>query len=189
MTSTFDFLMVLYSIVIGISMSKILSAIGNVIQANKPIKLYWVHTAWVFFIFIMHIFVWFSGWQYATIKVWSIEGFVLFLTIPVCLFILSVITLPDIDPDRNYDMWDYYFKNSHWLHALVIAIIILSAINEYLLLDQFPLTPRNVGRGVAVLVLCAGWIFGNPKWHGFQVVVLYLTLGSFAFTYRESIGV
>ena len=40
MTSTFDFLMVLYSIIIGVSMGQILTAIGNVIQGNKPIKHY-----------------------------------------------------------------------------------------------------------------------------------------------------
>ncbi len=32
MTSTFDFLMVLFSIIIGISMAEILSAVGHVIQ-------------------------------------------------------------------------------------------------------------------------------------------------------------
>ena len=38
MTSTFDFLMVLYSIIVGVSMGQILTAIGNVIQSNKPIE-------------------------------------------------------------------------------------------------------------------------------------------------------
>ncbi len=43
MTSTFDFLMVLYSIIIGISIAEILTPIGHVIQGNRTVKLYWVH--------------------------------------------------------------------------------------------------------------------------------------------------
>ncbi len=70
MTSTFDFLMVLYSIIIGVSMGQILTAIRNVIQGNKPIK-HSLHDGWVIFIFFLHIFLWFSALGYASIQVWS----------------------------------------------------------------------------------------------------------------------
>lgn len=188
MTSTFDFLMVLYSIIIGISMAQILSAVGHVIQGNKPVKLYWIHAGWVFFIFFLHIFLWFSAWQFAAIQVWTIRGFMLFLTIPVILFVVSVIALPDIDPDRNYDMRDYYFKNYRWMHALLIAIIVLGSASEYLLLDQYPFTLRNSARGGAALFLFAGLWFGNPKLHGLQIAALYVLMGFFTLTYRGSIG-
>ena len=75
MTSTFDFLMVLYSIIIGVSMGQILTAIGNVIQSNKPIEHYWVHDGWVIFIFFLHVLLWFAAWAYASIQVWPIIGF------------------------------------------------------------------------------------------------------------------
>ncbi len=188
MTSTFDFLMVLYSIIIGVSMGKILTAIGNVIQGNKPIKHYWVHDSWVMFIFILHVFVWFSAWQYASIQVWSISGFLMFLTLPVVLFVASVVALPDIDPDREYDMRVYYFKNCRWLHALLIAIIVLSLVNEYMLLDQYPFTVRNIARGAAATFLFIGLFFVRPKFHVLQVATLYLLIGFFTLSYRESIG-
>ena len=187
-TSTFDFLMVLYSIIIGISLSKILSAVGNIIQGNKPVKLYWVHSGWVVFVFFLHIFLWFSAWQYAAIQVWSIASFMTFLTIPVILFVLSVITLPDIDPDRNYDMRDYYYRNYRWLNTMLIAIVVLTATNEYLLLDQHPFNLDNAARAAVTLVLLAASFSAKPKIHGFEITILFLLMGSFALTYRESIG-
>ncbi|MGI9327742.1 MAG: hypothetical protein ACR2PZ_21170 [Pseudomonadales bacterium] len=188
MTSTFDFLMVLYSIIIGVSISQILTGIGHVIQGNKPVRLYWVHSGWVIFIFFLHIFVWFSAWHYATIEVWSMAGFMMFLAIPVVLFVASVITLPDVDPERNYDMRDYYYKNYRWLHAMLVAIIVLTSANEYLLLDQYPFTPRNLARGTAAFLLCAGLLFGNAKLHGFLITMIFLLIGFFTASYRESIG-
>ena len=188
MTSTFDFLMVLYSIIIGISMAEILSAVGHVIQGDKPVKFYWVHTGWVLFIFLLHVFLWFSAWQYATIEVWTIGSFVMFLTIPVILYVASVIALPEIDPDRNYDMQAYYFRNYRWMHAFLVTIILLNSGNEYLLLNQYPFTIRNMARGAAAVILLVGLLFPKPFMHGIQISVLYALIGFFALTYRESIG-
>ena len=188
MTSTFDFLMVLYSIIIGVSMGQILTAIGNVIQGNKPIKHYWVHDGWVIFIFFLHVFLWFAAWEYASIQVWPIIGFLMFLTTPVVLFVVSVVALPNIDPDRRYDMRVYYFKNCRWLHALLITIIVLSSVSEYLLLDQYPFTVRNIVRGAAVIILFSGLFFVRPKVHVLQVATLYLVMGYFTLSYRETIG-
>ena len=188
MTSTFDFLMVLYSIIIGISMGQILTAIGNVIQGNKPIAHYWVHDGWVIFIFFLHVFLWFAAWEYASIQVWPMISFLMFVTVPVVLFVVSVVALPNIDPDRTYDMRVYYFNNCRWLQALLITIIVLSSVNEYVLLDQYPFTVRNIARGAAVIVLFIGLFFVRPKVHGPQVATLYLLIGFFALSYRESIG-
>ena len=52
------------------------------------------------------------------------------------LFVVSVVALPNIDPDRRYDMRVYYFKNCRWLHALLITIIVLSSVKE---LRELPL--------------------------------------------------
>lgn len=180
--------MVLYSVIIGTSMAQILTAVGNIIQGDKPIKPYWIHAGWVLFIFLLHIFLWFSAWQFATIQVWTLLSFLLFLTVPVILFVASVIALPDIDPDRNYDMRIYYFRTYRWLHALLIAIIVLTAASEYLLLDQHPITFRNSARGGAALFLFVGLWFSNPKFHGLQIAALYGLMGFFSLTYRGSIG-
>ncbi len=188
MTSTFDFLMVLYSIIIGISIAEILTPIGHVIQGNRTVKLYWVHTGWVFLIFFVHVFVWFSAWQYAGIKVWRITDFVMFLTAPVILFISSVVALPKVDPDENYDLREYYFDKYRWLHSLLVTVILLNGASEYFLLGQDPLTIGNMARGIALIVLLVGLPFPKPRWHGFQIVVIYLLIGFFALNYRETIG-
>jgi hypothetical protein len=180
--------MVLYSIIIGVSMGQILVGIGHVIQGNKPVKLYWVHSCWVLFVFFFHVFLWFSAWQYASIEIWTFTGFLMFLTIPIVLFVVSVIALPEVDPERNYDMRVYYFKNYRWLHAMLVTMIALSAANEYLLLDENPLTPGNVARGVAALLLGLGLLSHNEKTHGFLVAAIYMLMSFFIFTYRDSIG-
>ena len=188
MTSTFNYLMVLYSIIIGVSMADILAAIGHIIQGNKSVNNYWVHSAWVFMIFYLHVFIWFSAWQYAAIELWTIASFFVFLMTPVTLFLASVVALPEIDPGGKYDMRSYYFRNYRSIYALLVIIIVLNAGAEYLLLDQDPFTIRNIIRALAAFSLIVGIFFSRPFMHGIQVSWFCALIGYFTLSYRESIS-
>ena len=135
-SDSFDFLMVLYSIIIGIGMTQILMAIGHILQTEKAIRLYWVHSAWVLLVFIIHIFVWFNAWQYHAIQVWKLSHFLMFLSVSIILFISSDISFPDIYQEKNYDFREYYYASFRWLHGLLAVLIVVVSINEYVLVDQ-----------------------------------------------------
>ena len=85
-------------------------------------------------------------------------------------------------------MRDYYYRNYRWLNTMLIAIIVLTATNEYLLLDQHPFNLDNAARAAVTLVLRAASFSAKPTIHGFEITVLFLLISSFALTYRESIG-
>ena len=74
------------------------------------------------------------------------------------------------------------------MHAFLVTIILLNSGNEYLLLNEYPFTIRNMARGAAAAILLIGLLFPKPFMHGIQISVLYALIGFFALTYRESIG-
>jgi site-specific recombinase len=83
----------------------------------------------------------------------------MFLMTPVTLFLASVIALTETDPDGKYDLRSYYLKNYRSIYTLLIIIIVLGAGGEYLLLDQYPFTIRNMTRAAAAVVLLVGIAF------------------------------
>ena len=188
MTDSFDFLMVLYSIIIGIGMSQILMAIGRILQAEKKIRLYWVHSAWVLLIFLLHIFVWFNAWEYSRIQTWSFSQFLSFLAVPTLLFITSVLTFPDIYQEKEYDLRDYYYASFGWLHALLAVLIVIVSINEFMLLDQQLFVWKNGVRGAAFLVLLVGFLSKQPKVHAPQIIVLYGLIAVSAAAFRGTVS-
>jgi hypothetical protein len=165
--------MVLYSIIIGIGMSQILLAIGRILQTEKTIRLYWVHSAWVLLIFLIHIFVWFNAWEYHALQVWKFSHFLMFLSVSIILFISSVIAFPDIYQEKKYDLREYYYASFRWLHALLAILIVLVSINEFVLLDQPLFDWQNGARGAAFLVLLVGFLSEKPTIHASQIIVLY----------------
>jgi len=176
--------MVLYSIIIGIGMGQILMAVGHILQAEKVIRLYWIHTAWVILVLLLHIFVWFSAWEYRAIEVWNFYQFLSFVTVPALLYIVSVITFPDMSRDREYDLRGYYYTSFAWLHALLAILIVLVSINEFFLLDQSLFNWKNAVQGVAFLILLIGFLSRKPQVHGSQIVILYGLLAIFAWFFR-----
>ena len=154
-------------------MSQILMAVGHILQTDKTIQLYWIHSAWVFLVLMIHIFVWFNAWEYRAIEKWNFYQFLSFLTVPTILFIASVITFPDIYQDKEYNLRDYYYASFGWLHALSVLLIVIVSINEFILLGQPLLIWQNGVRGVAFLVLLVGFLSRHPKVHASQIVVLY----------------
>ena len=180
--------MVLYSIIIGIGISQILMAVGHILQADKAIQLYWIHSAWVFLVFMIHIFVWFNAWEYRAIEKWNFYQFLSFLTVPTILFIASVLTFPDIYQEKAYNLRDYYYASSSWLHALSMLLIVIVSINEFILLGQPLLIWQNGVRGVAFLVLLVGLLSRQPKVHASQIVVLYGLITISAWFFRGTIS-
>ncbi len=188
MTDSFDFLMVLYSIIVGIGMSQILMAVGRILQAEKTIQPYWIHSAWVLLVFLLHIFVWFNAWEYSRIQTWNFSQFLSFLAVPTLLFITSVLTFPDIYQEKEYDLRDYYYASFGWLHALLAVLIVIVSINEFMLLDQQLFVWQNGVRGAAFLVLLVGFLSKQPKVHAPQIIVLYGLIAVSAAAFRGTVS-
>jgi len=188
MTDSFDFLMVLYSIIIGIGMSQILMAVGRILQTEKTIKLYWIHSAWVLLVFLVHILAWFNAWEYHRIQTWNLSQFLSFLAVPILLFINSVVTFPDIYQEKEYDLRDYYYASFGWLHALLAVLIVIVSINEFMLLDQQLFVWKNGVRGAAFLVLLVGFLSKQPKVHAPQIIVLYGLIAVSAAAFRGTVS-
>ena len=169
-------------------MAQILMAIGRILQAEKEIRLYWIHSAWVLLVFLLHIFVWFNAWEYHAIQTWNLSQFLSFLTVPIVLFIASVITFPDIHQEKEYDLRDYYYTSFGWLHALSAALIVMVSINEFILLDQQLLVWQNGVRGAAFLVLLIGFLSRQPKVHASQIIILYGLISVSAVAFRGTVS-
>jgi len=179
--------MVLYSIIIGIGIAQILVAVGHILQADKSIRLYWVHSGWVLLIFLLHIFVWFNAWEYRAIQTWNFAQFLLFLTVPIILFVASVIAFPDIYQEQDYDFRAYYYASFRWLHGLSAALIVIASINEFMLLDPRIFVWQNGIRSLASLVLMVGFLSRRPKLHAVQIIVLFGLIAVSALAYRGTI--
>ena len=56
--SAFEFVAVLFSVIVGLAISHLLSAASELIEIHSRVKTYWVSSIWLLTVFIWDIFTW-----------------------------------------------------------------------------------------------------------------------------------
>ena len=79
----FDFMLALYSIIAGLAISVLVKGIARMIKGRERLHLYWVHTGWLTFLFVVHVVNWFALWPLRYHTSWTALEAVLLLLIPI----------------------------------------------------------------------------------------------------------
>jgi len=108
--SAFNFLMGLYTIVAGLGVSVLVRSIGQLIEARDRVLLYWVHSCWVALIFVAHVVSWFALWRFVDHSPWTVMQALLLLAVPILLYLISHLAVPELDDHRVHDLREHYYR-------------------------------------------------------------------------------
>jgi hypothetical protein len=128
--SAFDYLTVLISIVLGLAIANVLTRLATVITARERVDFYWPPVAWAIWLFFIAVQHWWAQWSVRHTAEWSFGTFWLQVLVPVDLFILSALALPERDEDGRLDLGAWYFHNRAWFFAFMFFLPALSIAEE-----------------------------------------------------------
>jgi hypothetical protein len=174
--SIFEYLLTLYAIVAGLGVSLLVRSVGQMIEARDRVQLYWVHTCWIALVFVAHVVSWFVLWRFSQHSPWTILEALLLLGVPILLYLVSHLAVPELDDDRRHDMRSYYYRQARWIQGLMLAAVVDGAFAQVLIEGQLDLSGARGVRAALVLVLLPGTLSGNPRLHGAQAVLLMLVM-------------
>jgi hypothetical protein len=129
--SAFDYLTVLISIVLGLAIANVLTRIANVITARERVDFYWPPVAWAIWLFFIAVQHWWAEWGVRHTTQWSFGVFWLQLLVPVDMFVLSALVLPERAENGTLDLGDWYFRNRAWFFAFMFFLPALSIVEEF----------------------------------------------------------
>jgi hypothetical protein len=149
--------------------------VGQIIESREHVQTYWIHTSWIAFIFLIHISSWFAFWSFRDVEVWSIAKFLMLLSIPTLLYLVSHICVPEVLEDGpRYDMRSYYYARHRVMLGLLALTLALSLLNDYFLVGTVQFSAVNVTRLLALMIVFAGACFRHPRVHAGIVIALAL---------------
>ncbi len=128
--SAFDYLIVLISIVLGLAIANVLTRLAAVIAARERVDFYWPPIAWAIWLFFISVQHWWAEWSVRHTRVWSFGTFWLQLLVPVNLFLLSALVLPEREEHGKLDLGEWYFHNRAWFFAIMFFLPTLSIAEE-----------------------------------------------------------
>lgn len=184
----FEFLIGLYTIIVGLGISLLVRSVGQMIEGRQRIKLYWVHTAWLALIFMAHVSSWFVLWQYHEVESWSVLECMMLLSVPILLYLVSHLAVPEINElgTEQHDMRTFFYRSHRLIQGLLAVALLVHTLNDALIMDSIAARPAQVARFAFLAVLLPGTVSSNPKLQSAQIVLLLLmaSMSSVLFGYR-----
>lgn len=122
--STFEFVSVLFSLVLSLAVAHLLTGVAQVIRAKK-VRFGWVHAGWWLFSLLLCVDWWFSLWQRRDDdSTWTL-GFVLFeLWQLAVLYVVAWLIVPDVSEEGEVDMPAFHDANRRkYLAGMLIWIL------------------------------------------------------------------
>lgn len=169
--SSFEFLSVLISVVVGLGIANILNGIGRLLHRHKDVRVSVTFAAWTLFLFLYMVIYWWTvvfGWQ--NWQNWNLVIFMFILTYGIVLFLLSVILYP-ADMPSDWDPHDRFIDMRRWFFGLFILLIFIEFLDSYLKdhLSGFS-TPYLLMLGLWLACGVAGFISKNRRVHAIASV-------------------
>lgn len=85
---------VLFTILLGLGVSRLLSGVAQIVQHPKAYKVYWVHLLWALFLFLYLIHFWWWEYRLQTIQQWTFSLYFFIAMYAVVMFLLCVLSFP-----------------------------------------------------------------------------------------------
>jgi hypothetical protein len=169
-----EYILALMSIVVGLAMTQLLSGAADIAQHSKPVRTYWIHTAWMANLFITLIHFWWWEFGLMRIQTWTFLSYAFVICFAVLLYFLVALLVPQHLSEQT-NLKEYFYAHRGWFFG-TMALVQIVDFGDTLVKGwsyfsnlglEYPL------RNLSIIVLSIIAIrTRNGRFHGFMVILL-----------------
>jgi len=181
--TAFEYIAVLVSIIVGLSLTHLLGGIGRIIGNPGRAKVYWVHLVWSLYSFVYLVAFWWWEFQLSTIEVWTVQLYLFLVLYALLLYLICVVLYPRESPE---DFREYFHLRRGWFFGLWIVVYLVD-IQDTVLKGPAHLAGLGVEYWATVAVFIALFLVAvvsrNERFHGaFGVAACLFQFYQFSWT-------
>ena len=120
--TTFEYIAVLVSIIVGLSLTHVLGGVGRIIGNPGRAKVYWVHLVWSLYVFVYVVAFWWWEFQLSAVEVWTVQLYLFLVLYATLLYLLCVILYPREFPS---EFREYFHLRRKWFFSLWIVVYLV----------------------------------------------------------------
>lgn len=133
----FSYLSVLLSIIIGLGITQLLTAIGRIIRNRDRVQVDWLPLLWSVVLLIVFVQVWWSSFGLRTYRDWTFVGFLFILAQTCMLYLMAAVILPE-QPDETASLAAHYERQHRWFFWFLVAALVISVFKDLVISGQWP---------------------------------------------------
>lgn len=155
--TTFEYLSVLVSIIVGLAISQLLSGTARLIQLRARVRPHATTLLWMASLFLIDTQIWWAAFERRATADWNFFLFLFYLLQPILAFLLSDLVLPELGDEDTVDLPSNFDGNRPWFFALLALLPAVSLVDETLDKGRFPTDVDALFRiGFLLLALVMG---------------------------------
>ena len=133
MNDAFNYVAVLISIVVGLTATRVMSGLGEIIQAANRPRNYWVHALWHLTLLFNVMLGWWLLYRWRLTTDWTFFLFAWIAIAPILSYLAAAILIPgELEATGSPDWHDYYYKNRRGFFFVFAALAPLDIIDTLL---------------------------------------------------------
>tara|TARA_Y100001970_G_C13978128_1_gene721693 strand:- start:162 stop:725 length:564 start_codon:yes stop_codon:yes gene_type:complete len=174
--SAFEFVAVLFSVIVGLAISHLLSAASELIEMHGRVKTYWVNSLWIVTVFIWDIFSWWGMWPLNDLEMWNYPSFFLVVVNLSGIYLMTTLVLPKATDTGVVDL-EKHFYLVHRIFFIITAYNFASIIliNHFIFLKAI-FSPFTIMPFLLTFLSIYGAITKSRRYHGFLAVFTFMSL-------------
>jgi uncharacterized membrane protein len=154
----FGYLSVLLSIIIGLGVTQLLTAIGRVIRHRDRVRVDWLPLLWAVVLLVIFVQVWWSMFGLRLQRDWTFGSFLFILAQTSALYLMAAVLLPEQIDTESIDLAAHYDRQRRWFFGFLVAALVISLAKDRVMNGRWP-SSLNFGFHMLVLALALSAIF------------------------------
>jgi hypothetical protein len=173
----FSYLSVLLSIVLGLGLTQLLTAVGRLIRHRERVRIHWLPLLWAGVLLLIYVQVWWSMYGLRLRSEWTFLTFAIVLAQTATLYVMAAVTLPEEVEDTGTDLGAFFDRQHRWFFGFFLATLVISVAKDVVLGGRLPDRTNLIFHGVFALGCLAGMLVPRRRFQevlgiGFAVALL-----------------
>ncbi|MEQ9569627.1 MAG: hypothetical protein RLN75_05510 [Longimicrobiales bacterium] len=154
--SSFEYVMVLVSIVIGLAITHVLTAFAAAVHRlrghGEPIRLEAVYLLWTGYVMTWLVSFWWWEFKYQELDIeWSYGLYLFIITYAVSLFLMAAVLVPK-GMERVSDSYAFFMEGRKWFFGAHLFVISVDIVDTFLKGAEWGLRPSVLSQYAVVIV-------------------------------------
>ena len=150
------------SVVLALGIAQILTGIGAFLSARDRPQAYWLHSVWLAFLVLLHVYMWWYFWDLRSNPPDTSLAFIFTLLGPALIFLPTYVLLDGRFP---FNAREHFERVRRPFFALIIAGTTYQLVNQWVLGNPVPVIFK-VGAGLQFGAATAGFFTSDRRVHG-----------------------
>jgi len=163
--NSFEYLSVFVAVIMGLAVTRLLSAVGGTLRHRKSVEGHWVHSLWALNVLFYVVSIWWSLFAWNQLSEWNYFLFLFIVLYAIVLYLLADVLYPDhVAP--GLDLQGHFIEHRGLFFGLLLIAVLLD-IPETVMKDRAGLRPVPSSywalHAVWMVVPVAGMLTANRR--------------------------